>query len=108
MLENTHTKMELYQEQPQKYALSTEASTSSTTFLTAQKRASHVMETHLGPVFFNAFISHVQSISTGLNVRQNQQNISWERKAILDKQKTLLKRKLTLSCKAPSTILYLF
>ena len=66
MLENTHTKMELYQEQPQKYALSTEASTSSTTFLTAQKRASHVMETHLGPVFFNAFISHVQSISTGL------------------------------------------
>ena len=30
--------MELYQELPQKYALSTEASTSSTTFLTAQKR----------------------------------------------------------------------
>ena len=75
MLENIHTKMELYQEQPQKYALSTEASTSSTTFLTAQKRASHVMETHLGPVFFNAFISHVQSISTGLDVWQNQQNI---------------------------------
>ena len=51
MLENTHTKMELYQEQPQKYALSTEASTSSTTFLTAQKRASLVIEAHLGPVF---------------------------------------------------------